>query len=151
MPVTTEGPNTFVIPVDPALSPAGPDTARPGVVAVIIRAEGFDGPVEWSAMPQGGSADDRIGDMVQGPWSTLMDPGEWAVFGMADNASFFGRIRVDRAGGDFVIAREVPVPAPAPGAPRAEPAALAARLNGVPLDLGRIDPEAFERLLGLRP
>ena len=102
-------------------------------------------------MPDGGTADDRIGDRLSGPWSTTLDPGDWAVFGMSDDATFFARIRVDAASGDFTIPREMPVPAPPPAPERADPAALAERLNGIPLDLGRIDPAEFERLLGLRP
>lgn len=149
--VTPQGPNAFTIPADPALSPAGPDADPGTVIPVTIRAEGFDGVVEWSAMPDGGTADDRIGDRLSGPWSTTLDPGDWAVFGMSDDATFFARIRVDAASSDFTIPREMPVPTPPPAPDRADPAALAERLNGIPLDLGRIDPAEFERLLGLRP
>nr|MCU0901500.1 hypothetical protein [Cypionkella sp.] len=127
--------NRFVLPFIPG-GTGGEDAPPADIVAVTITAEGYDGTVEWSAIPVGGTQDDRIAQTVAGGWQTSMTPGEWAVFGMASDATFLGRIMVGADSTAHVIAREQPIPPP-PGSATAE------RLSGVPLDL---TPEAAAAL-----
>lgn len=127
--------NRFVLPVINSAA-SGEDPPPADVVAVTITAEGFDGQVEWSAIPVGGTQDDRIAQTVAGGWQTTMTPGAWAVFGMAPDATFLGRITVGAGSTAHVIAREQPI-APPPGS------ATAARIPGTALDL---TPEAAATL-----
>jgi Ca-activated chloride channel family protein len=105
--VTAATGQAFEIPRAPMKTMGmGEDAPSQDVIAVTIRAEGYDGPVEWSATPDGGAAEDRIGDTVAGIWSTSMDPGAWAVFGAAQDATFFGKITVAPGQTEHVIPRE---------------------------------------------
>ncbi|MFM2390785.1 MAG: hypothetical protein RLZZ437_2340 [Pseudomonadota bacterium] len=127
--------NRFVLPLI-ATDAAGEDAPPGDVLAITISAEGYDGLVEWSAMPDGGTAEDRLADTVAGGWQTAFAPGEWAVFGLAPDATFFGRITVSAGQTTYTIPREMPIDAPQANAP-------AAGVPGIALDLA---PEAAAAL-----
>lgn len=100
--------NRFLLPLI-STGTAGEDPPSGDVMAVTIEAEGYEGLVEWSAMPEGGGPDDRLADTVAGGWQTTLTPGDWAFFGMAQEGTFFGRVTVAAGQSTYVIPREGPV------------------------------------------
>ena len=89
--VTADGDNRFVIPLDPARSPAGPD--QEGMVApapgdpVKVRIAGADDgrAVRWQATPVSGQDSLMLGlDPTPDGWDTALDPGRWLIEGFAD-------------------------------------------------------------------
>jgi len=108
--VTDAAGQVFEIPLTPFETMGmGEDLPSGDTVAVTIKAEGYDGLVEWSAMPEGGTQDDRLADTVANGWQTTLIPGQWAIFGMAADATFFGRVTIAAGQTDYVIPREGPV------------------------------------------
>lgn len=108
--VTADAGQSFDIPLAPFETMGmGEDLPSGDTVAVTIKAEGYDGLVDWSAMPEGGTQDDRLADTVANGWQTTLIPGQWAFFGMAADATFFGRVTIAAGQTDYVIPREGPV------------------------------------------
>ena len=91
--VTAQGGNSFVIPLDSARSPAGPD--QEGLVApapgdpVKVRIAGADDgqAVRWQATPVSGQDSGMLGlDATSDGWDTALDPGRWLIEGYAAGA-----------------------------------------------------------------
>ncbi|MGO4853267.1 vWA domain-containing protein [Phaeovulum sp. W22_SRMD_FR3] len=84
--------NHFVIPYDPAQSPAGPDApgagaAQPGdPVALKISGEYVGMRIRWQATPAGGQDSLMLGsgDFAAEAWDTRLDPGRWLIEGQAE-------------------------------------------------------------------
>ena len=87
--------NHFVIPYDPAQSPAGPDeadaaTAEPGdPLALKISGEYAGMRIRWQATPAGGQDSLTLdsGAYDAAPWDTRLDPGRWLIEGQAEGGT----------------------------------------------------------------
>ena len=81
--VTSEGPNSFVIPVSASLSPAGEDAAP---VPVTITGPYMGTLRQWSAIPlTEGPALQSAGEINE-PWAVTLTPGPWLITAKAFGA-----------------------------------------------------------------
>lgn len=99
--VTVDGDNHFVIPFDPARSPAGPDSTAPeapGVVPagtapvtplpVTFRVSAMGQIVVWRATPLAGQDPGPVTTAAQsGIWDTVLEPGPWLIEGFDANGT----------------------------------------------------------------
>lgn len=90
----------------------GEDTG-PDVVPVRLVPDGPEGrAVEWFLQPVDIPDGQAVGSggPVEGPWDTALDAGQWAVTGIADDATYFTRIDVSVTGGaEFLLSADTPV------------------------------------------
>lgn len=88
-----------------------------GLAKVRIAAEDAgDTPVEWFAQPIGqaeGQAVVSAGSII-GPWETTLDTRQWALTGIAEEATYFAQVTVtdEQALNDILVARDTPLSKP---------------------------------------
>ena len=122
--VTADGDNNFVIPLDPARSPAGPDqegmaAPAPGDPVNVRITQAGDGiAVRWQATPVSGQDSEVLGlDATPEGWNTALDPGRWLIEAFAAGNNTPAYAATLDAGPDTpasVTVPEIVSPTPAP-------------------------------------